>query len=157
MREIVALVRGFIRLVIYYREWISLQLEVGGEQFSTRLHLSTHTLHNILHFTTLLGDCESDVGTYLATVCKLEEEVEDSIGNAGAERVLQIHLVALQHHVGVLCAPVKQDPDQVVLDHGDGRMGNVLLLLVQAGVNVLLEALRQLLDDNRRVCDLLAV
>lgn len=95
--------------------------------------------------------------TYLAAVRELEEEVEDAVGDAGAQGVLQVDLVALQHQVGVLCAPVEEHPHQVVLNHRDGRVRNVLLLQRQAGVNVLLEALRQLLDDNRRVCDLLAV
>lgn len=48
-------------------------------------------------------------------------------------------------------------PNKVVLNHSDHGMGNVLLFLGEVGVDVLAEALRQLLDDDRAVCDLLSV
>lgn len=112
------------------------------------------------HSEDTLGDAaglEPITGTYLAAVRELEEEVQDAVGDARAKGVLQVHLVALQHQVGVLCAPVEQHPHQVILNHRDGRVRNVLLFLRQTGVDVLLEALRQVLDNNRRVCDLLTV
>lgn len=94
---------------------------------------------------------------YLATVRKLEEEVQNAVGNAQAERVLQVHLVALQHLLGVLGAPPEQHPRQMVLDHRDGGMRNVALVLRQRRIDVLLELAGQLADDQRAVGDLDAV
>ena len=48
-------------------------------------------------------------------------------------------------------------PLQMILDHGDHRVLDVLLLVGQALVRVLLELLGQGLDDDVRVADLLAV
>ena len=94
---------------------------------------------------------------HLASKRELEEEVQDAIGDAGAQGMLQIDLVALEHLVEVLGAPAGHHPDQVVLDHGYRRVGDGALLRAQAGVDVLAELLAELAQDHRAVAGLLAV
>lgn len=88
---------------------------------------------------------------------ELERPVQQAVGQPGAERMLQVHLVALQHQIGVLAAPHQQHPEQVVLDHRDHGVRNVALLLRQLRVQVLVELLAQITDDDVRVGDLGAV
>lgn len=71
--------------------------------------------------------------------------------------MLKVDLVALDHLVGVFAAPEQQHPDQVVLQHGNHGVSNVSLLLGQGGVQVLLVALGQLLDDDGRVGNFLSI
>lgn len=95
--------------------------------------------------------------SYLASVLELEEKVEQRVRQTASEGVLQVHLVALDHVLGVLAAPEQQHPVQVVLQHRDHRVGNVALFLGQGRVQILLVALAELLDDDGRVGDLLSV
>lgn len=94
---------------------------------------------------------------YPVSVVELEEEAQDSVGNLAAQRLLEVDFVSVDHLAGILCAPRQDDERQVVLDHRDHGVGDVLLFFGQSRVDVLLEPLRQLLDDCGRVADLLAV
>lgn len=94
---------------------------------------------------------------YLSAEGELEEEVEYPVGYPGAERVLQVHLVALEHLVGVLGAPPHNHPREVVLDHRDGGVRHVALFGGEGVVQVVAEPLRELLDYYGAVGDLLAV
>lgn len=97
------------------------------------------------------------VDAYLASERESEEEVQDAVRQSAAPGMLQINFVALDQEVRILGAPVEDDPDQMILDHRDGRVGDVALLLRQACVQVFVETRAQLLDDDGRVGDLLAV
>lgn len=95
--------------------------------------------------------------THLARIRNLEEEIQKTVWQANAERILQVDLVALEHILGMLGAPPEQLPNQMVLDHCDHGMGNVALLLGQRRIEILLELLLQLLHDDTRVGDFRAV
>lgn len=99
----------------------------------------------------------SAVDAYLASECESEEEVQDAVWQSAAPSVLQINFVSLDQKVRVLGAPVEDDPNQMILDHRNGCVGDVALLLCQACVQVFVETRAQLLDDDGRVGDLLAV
>lgn len=88
---------------------------------------------------------------------ELEQEVEHGVGQSASEGVLEVHFVALDHLVGVFAAPEQQHPDEVVLQHGNHGVSNVSLFLGQGGIQVLLVALGQLLDDDGRVGDFLSI
>lgn len=75
------------------------------------------------------------------SIVESEEEAQDSVRNLAAQRLLEVNLVAVDHLAGILCSPRQNDKSQVILHHRDHRVGNVLLLLRQAGVNVLFEFL----------------
>lgn len=98
-----------------------------------------------------------NVEPYLSAESEFEEKVEDAVGYPGAEGVLQIDLVTLEDLVGVLGAPPHHHPGEVVLDHGDGGVRQVPLFDAEAGVEIVAEFLRQVLDDDGTVGDLLAV
>lgn len=72
--------------------------------------------------------------TNLSSEGEAEEEVEDAIGETTAERMLEIDLIALQQEVRVFGAPVEQNPNQMVLDHRNGGVGDVALLLSQCSI-----------------------
>lgn len=126
----------------------NLSQSIHAIQLKQRKNEHTHTLTNLL---------PKSMHAYLAAVRELEEEVQNAVGDAQSEGVLQVHLVALQHLLGVLGAPPEQHPRQVVLDHRDRRVRNVALLLRQRRIDVLLELAGQLADDQRAVGDLDAV
>jgi len=56
--------------------------------------------------------------TYLASERELEEEVQNSVRDTWSQSELQIDLIALQHLIQVLRAPARDNPDEVILDHG---------------------------------------
>jgi hypothetical protein len=91
------------------------------------------------------------------TVVELEEEAQDSVGDFASQRLLEVDLVSVDHLSRVLGSPRQDDEGQMVLDHGNHGVRNVLLLFGQASVDVLVESLRKLLDDRGRVTDLSAI
>lgn len=95
--------------------------------------------------------------TYLAYKRPLEEEVENTVGDTGAQNVLEVQFVALQHLVKVFGTPTHDNPGQVVLDHGNHRVGDASLLGRQASVQILAKLLTQFAEDDRAIRDLLAV
>lgn len=101
--------------------------------------------------------CRHTMPTYPVSVIELEEEAQNSVGDLAAQRLLEVDFVAVDHLAGILCAPRQDDESQVVLDHRDHGVRDVLLFFGQSRVDVLLELLRQLLDDCGRVAGLLAV
>lgn len=90
-------------------------------------------------------------------VVELEEEAQDSVRDLAAQRLLEVDFVSVDHLAGILCAPRQDNERQVILDHRDHGVRDVLLFFGQSRVDVLLELLRQLLDDCGRVAGLLAV
>lgn len=71
--------------------------------------------------------------------------------------MLQIDLVALEGLIEVLGAPAVYHPNQVILDHGDRRVGHGFLLRGETRVDVLLELGTELLEDDGAVGYFLAV
>lgn len=65
---------------------------------------------------------------YLATECDFEEEVQNRIGQTETQRMLQVHFVALENIIGILGTPVEDDPDEMILQHGNCRIRNIALL-----------------------------
>lgn len=94
---------------------------------------------------------------YLASEGELEEEIEDSVRYSGAERVLQVHFVPLEHLVRVLGAPPHHHPSEVVFDHAGRGVRHVALFDCQTGIDIVSETLGQFLDDDRAVGDFFSV
>lgn len=95
--------------------------------------------------------------TNLAPESELEEEVQDAVRYSAAEGMLQIDLVSLEHLIGELGAPPHHHPYQMVLQHGNHRVRNITLLRAQTRVQILVELLRQFLQDNSAVSDLFTI
>lgn len=95
--------------------------------------------------------------TYSMSIVELEEETQDGIWNFASQRLLEIDLVSIDHFSGIFRSPWKNDKGQMILNHGDHRMGNVLLFLGQSCINILFEFLWEFLDDCAGVSDLLTV
>lgn len=94
---------------------------------------------------------------YLATECDFEEEVQNRIGQTQTQRMLQVHFVALENIIGILGTPVEDDPDEMILQHGNCRIRNIALLCSKSGIQILLILGRQFLDDDGRIGNLLAI
>lgn len=95
--------------------------------------------------------------SHLSAEGEFEEEAQETLGNAGSQGVLQVDFVSLEHEVHVLRAPAVDDPDQVILDHRNHRVGNASLLRRQTGVEILAELLAQVANYYFAVGYLLAV
>lgn len=104
-----------------------------------------------------MNESSSNLTSYLATERYLEEEVQNGVGQPQAEGMLQVDLVALEHIVRILGAPVEDNPDEMVLQHGNRGVRHIPLLGGESRVQILLVLGRQLLDNNGRVGDLLAI
>lgn len=98
-----------------------------------------------------------DIGIYLTSERNLEEKVQNTIGDASAERVLKVHLITLQHLIEVLGAPTHDHPNKMILDHRYHCVRNASLLGRQACIQVFAEFLAQLANNDRAVRDLLAI
>jgi len=97
------------------------------------------------------------LSSYLATKGDLKEEVQNRVGQPQAEGVLQVDLVALEHIVRILGAPVEYDPDEMILQHGNRGVRHIPLLGGESRVQILLVLGRQFLDDNGRIGDFLPI
>jgi hypothetical protein len=91
------------------------------------------------------------------SIVESEEEAQDGIWNLASQWLLEIDLVSIDHFCWVLSSPWQNNECQVILNHWNHGMRNVLLFLGQSSINVLFESLWQLLDDGCRVANLLTV
>lgn len=73
------------------------------------------------------------------SIVESKEEAQNCVRNFATQRLLEVDLVSIDHLSGVLCSPRQDDESQMVLDHRNHSMRNVLLFLGQSGVDVLLE------------------
>ena len=78
---------------------------------------------------------------YPMTIVELEEEAQDCIGNFAAQRLLEVDFVSIDHLAGILASPCQDDECQMVLNHRDHGVRNVLLFFGEASVNVLIKLL----------------
>lgn len=95
--------------------------------------------------------------TYLASERELEEEVQNRIGYTWSQGKLQIDLVALQHLIQIFRAPTRDDPNEMVLDHGYHGVGDASLFGCETGVQILAEFLAQFPQDDGAISDLFTV